>query len=1450
MVSSSSTSHDFPPPDDRDGNDALCFTPGFPGATFSAGAIHAYLAADREPPKVVAGISLGTLSAAVIQRCYKDLQEAKCNFKQAKAEITKDPGNIQKAEAVEQSKGELIRTRWMFFRKYLSAITDRPFDVIWKGIPDPTDFFADLPPIKDPVPETITDPNLRKKWKEEELASRNELYLLVKLGHWLAKSPIRISTIANLIVSYVRSKERYPSAKTIRVLIAKLWQVAAAISLVLHIVRAPERFPAYKFQVWREQNFQSSWQFHAHQAREWLLHGRQDGWLKLLYGTLNLLSLFGLILTGVIWSIRFFPVGKAWIVNPHTGFWSGLFVNFPAITLYTFISLALLHILLLAAISKRHEETSSELPSWWFQFRSGAEWLMQKPLFGWPMFISGSCFLAILQIYTAILSVASLKYLLESAWYQIALGIVASVVCLFFTASLATWRVPMKGKFPFRAVPLICSIVMVGFFVLCLHAEPFVNTILGNQYAAIDLSWSLMNSSKAFHFLGGALGHPWIATLVVAVLCIVLYSLALADDVRDEFIKSLLARVKMEKHMVHDYHLKYALTSLFGKDANSPTLDDKPFPVVLVATPLQSIGAEPTLNNQLWANATSKPKLVDVLRATLAVPVVLDPLSVKGEDLKVWYKTDTDTDTKNLDMVDAAIVRQNPLPALFNFLRREGKIVKFLGSDSPSHAKVHVVYSVPAQPPSPDGTKKLDNIIDVAFLSLRLAKRRDINLEIDQTNFIARLAYVTNDLLEQLSPDVKDPLKKQAPANPIFPIFADHISPSNDLTFANALAPTRDEVLKHAATGCKATLEQLYAPQISKIAGAEIDCPTFLTRLRTAKDPDFRGPAGLPEICRHCDKQLRASRDSGRKAVFAEEEVQGWRDRKDLATEFPQLKGDEPRIVFVASGGVFRGPFHAGMINAMLALNIKPDLIVGASVGTLVGAALAAALAATNHQDALDVLCALVDTFQQSDEKVAFTKTLKNAARELGIRGRNVDLAPHELRKKILEGTKADPAFAVTGTPPVLIDAISELLLLPHENTKKIAAQFVAGHFTDATRCLIEGIREETLRRLEIVNAVMGASLLEPTARRLLGSMLGYNMNDRQPYKDAKIALFGTSTNLKHQQPVLLGRYKFELPSYDFVNACLASSAFPAVFAPRTEDQIFPGLGDPDEIYSDGGMFDNLPISPALEILTASQRNWINETKADAVNEMGKRVQNPDLFITGSLDITASQDEKIFDNLVSIKRRAGTLQNNVKIKAFEEISGRIGEHLSFLHKIAQAARATGLTNLPHNYLNGLVNAVLLPVYPTDAKHLNGTFQFCNSMGRDVKVVNASMADGCFRTLKEFAEAVDSAATSIRATAVQGLAINGRLPVLAAAPGPKHLIESDAQGSGHYCPFFRKSEQNGLQKFVCPFSERPESMPVFQSCIRDQQHQNQHHQLNKIQTIAPPCVDHSTVLKTN
>ena len=128
--------------------DAVGFTAGLDGASFDAGVIHAYLAADRKPPKVVAGISMGALSPAAMQNAYR-----------------------VKGSATDEA------SRWSWYRKYLTELSDRPLDAIWDAIPDPGDFFAGMPPIK--------DGSLPKEVKEEERARRDR-YLLTRLVAWLA----------------------------------------------------------------------------------------------------------------------------------------------------------------------------------------------------------------------------------------------------------------------------------------------------------------------------------------------------------------------------------------------------------------------------------------------------------------------------------------------------------------------------------------------------------------------------------------------------------------------------------------------------------------------------------------------------------------------------------------------------------------------------------------------------------------------------------------------------------------------------------------------------------------------------------------------------------------------------------------------------------------------------------------------------------------------------------------------------------------------------------------------------------------------------------------------------------------------------------------------------------------------------------------------------------------
>src|SRR5665213_3688614 len=74
--------------------------------------------------------------------------------------------------------------------------------------------------------------------KDSENARRH-FYLLVKLGLWLANLPIRVNTIATLVVMYVRWTEGYG----IKVItwVQLIWNaLIAAVGLIFHLIRSPQ----------------------------------------------------------------------------------------------------------------------------------------------------------------------------------------------------------------------------------------------------------------------------------------------------------------------------------------------------------------------------------------------------------------------------------------------------------------------------------------------------------------------------------------------------------------------------------------------------------------------------------------------------------------------------------------------------------------------------------------------------------------------------------------------------------------------------------------------------------------------------------------------------------------------------------------------------------------------------------------------------------------------------------------------------------------------------------------------------------------------------------------------------------------------------------------------------------------------------------------------------------
>jgi predicted acylesterase/phospholipase RssA len=1138
--------------------DAVCFTAGLHGVSFGAGTIHAYLASDRTPPKVTAGISVGALTAAVMERCYRDLRESR-------------------TEAA----------RWTWLRRYLSFLLDRPYDVAWHAIPNPSDFVADLPPVAETGLPGRPDGSPDPEWDFREATARRKLHIIARFGRWCSHLPVTLSSAGWILVRYARHKEQNPTVR-----VSQWWNAIALWTRVLLV--------------------------------EWV------------------------VMLQIIFRPQFFP-------------------------------------------------------EW--QFRATGKMLSHfplRPLFGWKLWLA-----------TVMLGLATIFLWCVNLW------------------------VVLEGIFQEKTTHVLHLGLLVGF-----TCAPLVPIFLGR----IPFLKKWMHRTNNWGF------------------------------------RKILMHLGIRTSLIDDFYLRLKLFRLFEDHGVTPELKDLTFPVLMVAAPLQIIDSSPS---QLWPGVRSSVSIVDALRTSLAIPRLFAPTVVTGEALQNWVGGSELP--ARLDLVDGSVVRHNPLPALVRFLGepQNSGLAEILGRPE---SRVHLVYDIPIQPkPLPpvagDGVTEeplLPNIVETGFASNRLERRRDSRLEVVRTNYVTEIERVLRTATGKVSsPDVDT-------------ITVDEIAPDEELTLANTLQPTETEILTHIATGCRQSLSVLYHDEIAEFGkNAPVDCNALLRHIAPNRDwrvSDRYGMPGLSEVCRHCPRTLHAAP----KPVDGTLPMNFRAAAGDLAPRFPELVGDRPRIVFIASGGVFRGSFHVGMIGAMHATGLKPDMIVGASVGTLLGAALGSMYSSSGQQAGVK-LRRLTNLFVEVDQRVALTKTLKAAIKDIGIRSRgaSMNLSPNVLRKMVRAGSRQDPGSAITGAPPALIDAISDLFLIPYRATARIAAEFVAGHVTRATHTFWTQIRTETIDRLGIHDALIGSSLLERETRLVLGDV----SQDVQPFLEhSRIAFFATAVNLVTEWITILGS-QLNADRYDLIEALLASSAFPMAFAPRRASALYPGVGRRDVFYGDGGMFDNLPFVPAFEILREVQTDHLQSTLGQGRwrEELVRRHREPDLFLVGALNIRQTEDEPdAYDSLRKIAARAISLEDNEKIYGMERTSIQLDRQLGQLRADAEPGDA-GLPKEQEEYLNGIVNAAVMPVYPADADHLNGTYEFCAAMGMDREKIRRSIADGCFQTMLGIAKAQEEGPYSMTGRSIAALTTLGRVPeiVIQRKPPAKHYGR---------CPYFKVAGQS----IPCPF----------------------------------------------
>lgn len=461
-------------------------------------------------------------------------------------------------------------------------------------------------------------------------------------------------------------------------------------------------------------------------------------------------------------------------------------------------------------------------------------------------------------------------------------------------------------------------------------------------------------------------------------------------------------------------------------------------------------------------------------------------------------------------------------------------------------------------------------------------------------------------------------------------------------------------------------------------------------------------------------------------------------------------------VSLLFSGGVFRGVFQIGVLNALHQLRIRPDIIAGASVGSITAALSARAfsigtrgesdaenrLAQERHIAWLAATYLTIDRYVLTDRFADFIRNITVRASETRFSIRQADRV---FRKYDF------PSFMVFERNARRVVAGIERLFYvsPYQLNQIVRASRTRR--TDQLTTLVRAAVQRFLDRMGVGEEAMGAEplrelieafALEPgsnpapreNATRELKAHAAkptdITADDMRAATD--IQFLATATNLTRGRLEVLG----EIPEtrtnegYGLMETLLASSAFPGVFRPRWSWELSPGLGEIQQ-YIDGGVMDNLPIDAIAAFL--------HRAALSDVGLVPLRPPSPHLIIAASLEVNAPEYSLAFTrrrfrkSWLALSQRARQLGYNSKLDTYHH-----AEH--DLRKIDDYLRSTpGVTRTDYP----LVHVQLLSIKPN---RLCGTFAFHPMLGFRRENQARSIAHGCAATLLEVARTLKECGT--------------------------------------------------------------------------------------------------------
>ncbi len=585
-------------------------------------------------------------------------------------------------------------------------------------------------------------------------------------------------------------------------------------------------------------------------------------------------------------------------------------------------------------------------------------------------------------------------------------------------------------------------------------------------------------------------------------------------------------------------------------------------------------------------------------------------------------------------------------------------------------------------------------------------------------------------------------------------------------------------------------------------------------------DNHLSGP-GVSEVCRFC-VACRTSSPNGEEELRQHIRLPRITPSPFVSSPAPTDTKEDPAVVFLFSGGVFRGVFQVGFANAASELGIQPDVIAGSSVGTIVGALTGRVFQRPAGRDLLErqhQIRRLAATFLTIDRFV-LTDRFADFIRHFSIHAAAADFSPHDLNL-IFRRYEFDSASAFNKRTRRVFSGLERLFYLSPFEVMELTKTLRAGNWQEAAQ-LIKSLAQEVVDRYGVGLEMLGP---EPLQQLIDGFVF-----DGKPVADARFdhfgfPLIGTTTNLTLGQLEILRSTHPGDPR--FTQSLLAGSAFPALFRPRWSWEVYRQPGAVAQ-YSDGGIMDNLPLGAVVEYLWGKDGNAV----------YARRPKIPHLILTATLEVDKADwsDRKDLDALswTEIRSRAAQLRYNGKIRKFQQGQRDI-------RRIIAQRHAEGDPDIRSHDLP--LNLDVLAVKPS---WTCGEFAFHPMLGFSRQNQTKSIAHGCASTICAVADHFqpDNQAHAVDGDALRkwargrGIAID-QLPertmpnkqgILGFGPAPLSPVEREAG-----CCWFRREDPKTGKRPICPFHPRspaastdqeisPELQKIYFACGNPETHQ--------------------------